>query len=191
VDLSPDLVAAVAAEVQAALLPYVDADWSVPARDMEWSCAETVAHIADSFFAHAARIVARPTEWFVPASVVADEPGSPRHLLQVADACAGLLAAAAAVADPATRAYHPWGASDPAGSVAMGAAEGLLHAWDVGTTLGGDWRPPDALCEPVVARLFPDAPGGVDAADALLWCTGRVALPGRPRRTEWRWYGEP
>jgi hypothetical protein len=36
----------------------------------------------------------------------------------------------------------------------------------------------------VPARLFPDAPDG-DPAAALLWCTGRIALPDRPRRTGW------
>jgi hypothetical protein len=38
----------------------------------------------------------------------------------------------------------------------------------------------DLLAYAVVARLFPDQPG----AD-LLWCTGRIALPGRPRRPHW------
>jgi len=190
-DLSPGLVAAVAAETRVALEPFLDADWSVPARGLDWSCARTAVHLADSQFAHAARIVARPTEWFVPATVVVDEPGDPRQLLQVFGACAGLLVAAATGADPSSRAYHPWGASDPAGSMAMGAAEGLLHTWDVVGGLGGDWRPPDDLCRPAIERLFPDAPTDVGAADALLWCTGRVALPGHPRRTEWRWYGEP
>jgi hypothetical protein len=36
----------------------------------------------------------------------------------------------------------------------------------------------------VLARLFPDAPGG-DPVAVLLWCTGRIALPDRPRRTRW------
>jgi hypothetical protein len=44
-------------------------------------------------------------------------------------------------------------------------------------------KPPANLAAPVVARLFPDAPAG-DPGDVLLWCTGRIALPDHPRRTE-------
>ena len=190
--VTPDLIAEVAGETHTALARFVDADWSVPARDLEWSCRATAVHIADSYFAHAARIVARPREWFVPAEVVAEESAGPQELLQVVDACAELLRGAGIIADPATRAWHPWGFSDPAGSLAMGAAEGLLHTWDIVGGLGGDWRPPAELCRPVLARLFPDAPdvADVDPSEALLWCTGRVALPSRPRRTTWRWYGD-
>jgi uncharacterized protein (TIGR03083 family) len=185
--MDPDLVTSVTGETRAALAPFLDADWSVPAPGLEWSCREVAAHLADSYFAHAARVVAQPTEWFVPAGVVVDEPQDPAQLLDVIDACAGLLRAAAMSADPASRAWHVWGASDPAGSVAMGAAEGLVHTWDVSSGLGGDWRPPAELCRPVVDRLFPDAPDG-DAGDALLWCTGRIALPDRPRQERWRWW---
>jgi hypothetical protein len=49
----------------------------------------------------------------------------------------------------------------------------------------------------VLRRLFPHVTREVldsDDADAwqtLLWSTGRTALPGHPRLTEWRWYGAP
>ncbi len=187
--MDPDLVARVAAASHAALEPFLDADWSVPARDLERSCARTLEHLADSYFAHAARITGRPAEWFVPATLTLDDPADNRATLLVLDACAGLLRGAAVVGDPESTAYHPWGASDPSGSVAMGCAEALLHTYDVVAGLGGSWTPPDDLAAPVLARLF-DAPDGVPAGDALLWCAGRVALPGRPRRDEWRWYGE-
>jgi uncharacterized protein (TIGR03083 family) len=187
---TPELLTRVADETQRALAPYGDADWSVPAPGLDWSCRQTAVHLADSYFAHAARIVARPQDWFVPAEVTVEASAGPRELLQVIDACAGLLRCAATGADPAGRAYHPWGASDPAGTVAMGAAEGLVHTFDIAGGLGRDWRPPADLCRPVLARLFPDSPD-VDPSDALLWCTGRVALADRPRRDSWRWYSAP
>jgi hypothetical protein len=107
-------------------------------------------------------------------------------LLEVIDTCAELLRYAGANADPATRAWHPDGMSDPSGWLAMGIVEGLAHTWDIGSTLGSDWRPPAELCRPAIERLFPDAPDG-DPSDVLLWCTGRIALPDRPRQRTWQW----
>ena len=185
---TPDLIARVARASRGALEPLLGADWSVPAHDMEWSCRETAVHLADAYFHHAARIAAQPQHAFVPAAITVDEPQDTEQLLEVIGACAELLRCAAAVADPSTRAWHPWGTSDPAGSIAMGAAEGLLHTWDICAGLGNDWLPPADLCRPVLERLFPDAPEG-DPTDTLLWCTGREALPDRPRLTSWRWYG--
>jgi hypothetical protein len=188
--VTPGLVTAVAAASRRALAPYLDADWSVPARGVDWTCYETAAHLADGWFAHAARIAGQPTEWFVPATLTVDDPVTPVRLLQVFDACAELLRCAAIVTDAQSRAYHPWGASDPAGSVAMASAEALVHTWDIVGGLGGDWRPPDELARPVLDRIFPDAPAG-PAGDVLLWCCGRIALPDHPRQETWRWYGEP
>jgi hypothetical protein len=186
VALTPDLIARVAEETRTALSPLVRADWSVPARDLEWSCRQTAVHLADAYFAHAARIVAQPQDWFVPAEVVVDDSVDPERLLQVIGACAELLRCAGIVADPRTRAWHPWGTSDTAGSIAMGAAEGLVHTGDIAAGLGSDWRPPAELCRPVIDRIFPDAPDA-DPTDVLLWCTGRAALPDLPRQATWRW----
>ena len=189
--LTPSLIERVAAETRVALTPLLEADWSRPALpDGEWSCWQTGEHLADSYFAHAARIVGRPTEWFVPAAVRVDDGASPAQVLQVVDTCAELLRQAGTGADPASRAYHPWGTSEPEGSIAMGAVEGLVHTWDISTALGGHWHPPASLCAPAIERLFPDAPNvaDVDAGAVLLWCTGRVALADHPRRTSWRWY---
>ncbi len=185
-ELAPELLDRVTEQTRIALTPIVAADWSVPAHDMDWSCRQTAVHLADAYFAHAVRLVARPRQDWLPGEVVASS-ASPEELLDVIDACARLFRCAAGCADPASRAWHPWGASDLAGTVAMGAAEGLLHTWDITAALGSDWRPPAALCAPVIERLFPDAPEA-DPTDALLWLTGRVALAGLPRRTTWRWY---
>jgi uncharacterized protein (TIGR03083 family) len=188
--MDPGILTRVHAETVAALAPHLGADWSVPGAG-DWSARDVALHLADAYFAHAARVVGQPAEWFVPATLTVDEPQEPERIVQVIGASAGLLRCAALDADPASRAYHPWGTSDPAGSVAMGAAEGLVHTWDVANALGSGWRPPDDLAAPVVERLFPDAPPDADPGDALLWCTGRIALPGHPQRTTWRWYAAP
>lgn len=41
-------VTAAVAETHRVLGPHTDADWSVPAGSLEWSCRETAAHIAQS-----------------------------------------------------------------------------------------------------------------------------------------------
>jgi hypothetical protein len=188
--LSPDLIARVDEQTGVALSPFVGADWSVGAGELEWSCWETGAHLADAYWHHAARILAQPTEAFLPAEVRMEDWADVEGLLRVIGVNAELLRRAAVDADPASRAWHDWGTSDPAGTIAMGGAEGLVHTWDMAHGLGSDWRPPAELCVPVLERLFPGAPGG-DPASVLLWSTGREALPGRERLTKWRWYSSP
>lgn len=190
--VSPDLLPAVVQQVREALTPLADQDWSVPARDLEWNCHQTAAHIADSHFAQATQITAQPQDDFIPADVSVGPDVPPFQLLDVIEACAGLLQAAATCADPDLIAWHPLGSADPSGWVAMGIVDGLVHTWDISTALGSSWRPPTDLCAPAIKRLFPDAPEGFDLAETLLWCTGRIALTDRPRQDRtWRWHSAP
>lgn len=186
VTVTPDLISRTAHATQEALEPAARGDWSVRARDLEWSCWRTGVHLADGYFAHACQILATRPKGFLPIEVSVEESATPEDLLEVIGACAELLRCAATLADPATRAWHPWGTSDPAGSIAMGVVEALVHTYDIAVGLGLDWRPPAELCPLVLGRLFPDAPDG-DPTDVLLWCTGRTAMRDRPRRTSWRW----
>ncbi|MFF2658225.1 hypothetical protein ACFVUH_12760 [Kitasatospora sp. NPDC058032] len=135
----------------------------------------------------------------------------PDGLLEVLEASGGLMVAIARARTPEVRAFHPWGLADPAGFVAMSLVETLVHVHDVAEGLGLPWQPPADVCRRTLARLFPDVtPGAMPdpAPDAepdatsdpapdpaapwptLLWATGRAAAPGRPRRTEWRWYAD-
>ncbi|MFF3007981.1 maleylpyruvate isomerase N-terminal domain-containing protein [Kitasatospora sp. NPDC057940] len=184
-----------------------DADWSRPAGTVAWDCWTTVEHLADDLLAYAAQLgpAAPPRERYVPFATERRFPGGPNNfvradrasgpdgLVEVLEASGGLMVAIARAAAPEVRAYHPWGVADPAGFVAMGLVETLVHLHDVAQGLGLPWDPPAGLCRRVLARLFPDVP--VTPADApwptLLWATGRTALPGRPLRTDWRWYARP
>ena len=100
--------------------------------------------------------------------------------------CAELLRLAVSAASPERRAWHPNGTSDPEGFAAMGVVEMLVHTYDITRGLGLEWTPPSELSAPVLARLFPGAPPG-NPSGVLLWCTGRAALPNRPRLDRWRW----
>ncbi len=181
-----ELVGTATEELRRALTPAAEADWSVAAGDVEWSCRRTAAHIADDLFSYASQVLARPVAGYLPVEAVIEERGTNAEVLDVVVMCGDLLRLAVDAAPLEARAWHPCGISDPDGFAAMGALETLVHGYDIARGLGVEWLPPDALCAPVVARLFPDAPAG-SPAQVLLHCAGRLPLGDRPRLTEWRW----
>ncbi|MUN39729.1 maleylpyruvate isomerase N-terminal domain-containing protein [Actinomadura litoris] len=174
--------------------------WDSKAGTLEWTCWETVEHLADDLFAYAAQLGPRrppqdrevPFLWERrrpggPANVIyADRSAGPEGLLDVLESCGALLVAMARCTPPEVRSHHGFGLSDPAGFAAMGAVEVLVHTHDLAAGLGLTWEPPGDLCAGVLTRLFPGAPEG-DPWQVLLWSTGRGDLPGRARVTTWRW----
>ncbi|MFE4384299.1 VOC family protein [Streptomyces cyaneofuscatus] len=179
--------------------------WDTPAGTLEWTCWETVEHLGDDLFAYAVQLGPRtppldrevPYRWTADRqgapsnSVFADRAAGPAGLLATLEASGALLASMARTTPPEVRSYHGFGVSDPEGFAAMGVVETLVHTHDLAEGLGLGWAPPGALCDRVLARLFPDAPAGGDRWTVLLWATGRAELPDHPRRTEWRWDGRP
>ncbi|WP_306205199.1 maleylpyruvate isomerase N-terminal domain-containing protein [Actinoplanes sp. RD1] len=176
-------VGAAVDEMVRTLTPYVARDWTAPAGSLDWSCWTTAAHVAHDLLAYAGQLAGRPDADYLPFDLVVHADAPPEQVLRVVAACGRLLCDALATAPPTTRAWH-WGPTDPTGFAALGVNEALLHTWDITQGLAVPWRPPPALCELVLARLFPHAPA-VAPPEALLWCTGRAALPGRPRLTSW------
>ncbi|MES9538356.1 maleylpyruvate isomerase N-terminal domain-containing protein [Actinomadura sp. NPDC000600] len=179
--------------------------WDAKAGSLEWTCWETVEHLSDDLFAYAAQLAPRtpPTDGEVPFvweskrsggpanAIHADRDAGAAGLLQVLDACGGMLSAVVRCTAPDVRAHHVFGASDAEGFAAMGIVETLVHMYDLADGLGLPWEPPADLCARVLGRLFPGAPQDTDPWATLLWATGRGDLPGRPRVTSWRWYGSP
>ncbi|WP_338694176.1 hypothetical protein V2W30_05780 [Streptomyces sp. Q6] len=188
-----------------ALRPALDADWDVPAGSLEWTCWETGEHLADDLFSYAGRIgslrpstqAQEPYGWAKrrpegPANTItADREFGPAALLDVLEACGGLLVAVVRATPSTARGYHVFGISDPEGFAAMGVVETLLHAHDLARGLGVDFEAPADLCARALHRLFPDAPAGFAPWPTLLWLTGRGELPGHERVGTWRWYGAP
>jgi hypothetical protein len=181
-----DLISEATAELRRVLAGTLDADWSVPAGDLEWTCRETGEHIADDLFSYASQVLARPTRGYLPVEARLESRATPETLIRVVAMCGDLLRLAVAATPRDARAWHPNGVSDPEGFAAMGIVEVLVHTHDIAIGLGVEWRPPGGLSAPVLLRLFPDAPSG-DPSDVLLWCTGRAALGELPRQTQWRW----
>ncbi len=177
--------------------------WDGKAGSLEWDCWETVEHLTDDLFAYAVQLGPRrpPLEGPVPFvwesrrpggpsnAVHADRAAGPVGLLQVLEASGALLVAMVRTTPPRVRAHHVFGVSDPGGFAAMGTVETLVHTHDLAEGLQLAWNPPADVCARVLARLFPDVPEDTDPWRTLLWATGRAELPGRPRRTAWRWYG--
>jgi hypothetical protein len=182
-----------------------DADWQAKAGSLEWTCWETVEHLADDLFQYATQLGPRvppmdddvPFDWQPrrpggPSNIVyADPDAGPDGLLQVLEASGALLVSMVRTKPPEVLSYHGYGASDPEGFAAMGTVETIVHLHDIAAGLGLSWEPPGELCDRVLYRLFPDAPADPDRWRTLLWATGRADLPGHERRTTWRWNGTP
>jgi DinB family protein len=185
-----DLKAAAGASV-GALAGYTDLDWQqVPAAGLDWSCWQTTLHIVDCLYFYAMQVVYGDPDSYLCTELALDDSASPPRLLAALSAHAELLRRVAVSADPELRAHHNYGVSDAAGFAAMGVVEMLIHTFDVvrGLNPADQWRPPAELAAPVIARLFPNAPGG-DPAEVLLYCCGRADLGALPRQTGWQWDG--
>jgi hypothetical protein len=173
-------------EMRAALTPATEQSWEVRAGDLEWTCRATAAHVADDLFSYASQVIAQPHHGYLPIEAMIDPAASNLESLRAVVMCGRLLRLAVDAADPAARAWHPYGTSDPDGFAAMGVVEVLVHCHDIATGLGIEWRPPSQLCVPVLQRLFPEAPPG-EPSEVLLHVTGRRALTGLDRVTHWSW----
>ena len=145
---------------------------------MEWSCRGVVEHVSDDLFAYAAALAPGTPEtrvdvpfarWAEPAgdeqTIHTDPAAGNAGVVQVLDACGGLLSAVARTRGADARGWHPYGVSDPDGFAAMGTVETLLHLYDVAGPLGLAWHPDPDVVRRVLERLFPDEP--TDRAVAL------------------------
>jgi len=182
-DMNGGHVEEAVAEMARVLTPYATADWHIPAGTLDWTCWTTAAHVAHDITAYAMQLVTRETRRYLPLDLLVRPGTPPREVLDVVTAAGRLLATTVTAAPPDARAWH-WGPADASGFAALGVNETLIHTYDISQGLGVRWLPPASLSAAVLARLFPDAPDG-DPVRTLLWCTGRIDLPGRPRLTSW------
>lgn len=173
-------------QMRSLLGSVADTSWAAPAGDVEWSCRDTAVHVADDLFSYASQIIAEPQGSYLPIDIVVDPNATNRQILDAIVMCGQMLEQAVENAHPEARGWHPYGVSDGSGFAAMGAVEILVHTYDMASGLGLEWKPPAALCAPLLDRLFPNAPTG-DPAAVLLYCCGRAPLGERPRLEAWSW----
>lgn len=192
-----DDLAAVLASALDALRPAVDLDWGAPAGDLAWTCAKTCAHVADDLVAFAAQLAARVPSGYAPFLTSPRRRTAPAGLLTNLEAGGALLVLAARAALPDARGFHGWGMADAEGFAALGAAEVIVHTYDIASGLGVSYAPGPDLCHALLDRLGRDLDltdsdlANADSVEVLLWASGRRDLPGRPRRTRWRWWPAP
>lgn len=171
------------------LLKGADQDWSRPAGALAWTCRQTLDHLALGLTGYTGLLIARPDDRYITLFASLDPQASVPACLDGLRIAASLLVSTVRDTPAEVRAWHPWGHSDPTGFAAMGITELVVHTYDITRTLGLSWTPSDDLGAAVLDRLFPDAPAGHGPSRTLLWCTGRVPLPGLPRRAHWQWDG--
>lgn len=176
----------------AALSGAVDADWSVPAGGVRWSCARTAAHVADDLVAYAVQLAHQARGAYLPFTFAPRRRTPPAGLLDLVAATAAVLADTVAAAPAGARGYHAFGVADAEGFAALGVGEIVLHTNDIATGLGVPYAPePDHIIR-VVGRLLPQLTATADDPwPALLWATGRRDLAGRDRVRRWRWFPAP
>src|SRR5580692_7049783 len=98
-----DLPAAARAST-AALAGYTDLDWQqVPAGGLQWSCQQTVLHMADCLYFYAMQVIYGQPDGYLCTELALDDSASPPRLLAALSAHAELLHRIARSADPAVR----------------------------------------------------------------------------------------
>lgn len=173
------------------LKPHVDADWSVTAGDLEWTCRRALDHTIDVLLWYAGNLAMLATKRRGHVRD-GDANGSTARLLVALVSSGHILARVAEATPRGARGYHGSGMADAAGFLAMGCDETLVHGNDICSGLGLELRPPGEICVRVVSRLFPWAPEHDDPWGRLLWCNGRLALPDHDRLgPEWGWWCAP
>ncbi len=162
------------------LEPHLDRDWTVAAGLLEWSCRETVAHIADALGFYTVHLASQATEW-LKFDIVPHPDATHLHLLRLVQAVGAAFAHVIEATPPDVQAFHHSGMWDRTGFAAMGSLETLVHTGDVAAGLEIAFDPPRDVCQAVVERLFLAAPRDRDPWDVLSWATGRGELLGRER----------
>lgn len=189
-EIVPDHPARTAAACCAALAVARDADWSVPARGLEWSCHRTLQHMAEAQLTYATHLACRSRER--RPVVRGGEPPPVADLLQIVAANAIILTDVIRAAPADARGWHPSGMADRTGFAAMSCTELVIHTADVAAALGVPFQPTDELAWSIVERLFPWAPTQGDGWQVLQWACGRVALPEHARLgPDWYWHSPP
>ncbi len=150
--------------------------WESPAANVGWSCWSTADHICSDFAHYAAQVIGQPRDHYVKFSFDTSRATTPDELREVVRVSGGLLAAAVRAASPGCLGWHPHGYFTAAGFAAIGAAEGLVHGYDIAAGLNMSWSPDQRLCEQVLSAVFPGAAHdvAVSAFEGLLIQTGRT-----------------
>lgn len=173
---------------QALLGAAADRDWARRIPEMDWTVAEAVGHMAEGTLWYATDLAAgerRSTPWSCGSRPRRTGPTS---------------SGPSACSPPCSPGWssHPAGrprrAPDGPGRRIRVRGHGLRRAASPQRRRRRrprrPLRPAARLVKATLTRLFPWAPDA-DPWPALLWCNGRIALPGLPRQDRWAWHCAP
>jgi uncharacterized protein (TIGR03083 family) len=165
-------------------------DWTRPIPEMDWTVAEAVGHMAGGTLWYASDLAAGERK--LETMELRVRPGTANtDLIRTIGVVATVLARVIDASPAGARGWHPMGQADASGFAAMACDELLVHTDDAARGLGVPFTPPDGLVRATLTRLFPWAPPDTDPWPALLWCNGRVELPGLSRQGRWAWHCAP
>ena len=180
-----------AAETTRAALATAPAEaWSARVPHLSWTVRETVAHTVRTACFCGIDLAASPLRMRAP-SVVVDAAAAPGELLDGLLGAARLTWHVLVAAPPGALGYDPDGPADATGFAAMCCAELVIHGWDAAQGLGVPLAAGADLASAVLARLFPELDPGTDPWSVLLWACGRIALPDKEKRVDWKWRVRP
>ena len=170
--VEPDAVIAAAGAVDSALRPFLDADWSVPAGNVEWSVEQTVVHLIGAPAKYTLYLASRSPR-FIALNMAAWPDATYEELVASIVPVATGLAAVAGATPSEVRAFHADGPMAPGEFLAMACVELLVHCHDAVTGLGGRFSPPPDLVASVLQSAFPKVVVNVSPWRALVEATGR------------------
>lgn len=175
------------------LRPAVEVDWSVPAGTLEWTCWATAEHLGQVFAHYGSQLAIRARTRYVRWAARVQQPDAPpAGALDFVEGIGRMFAMVVRGSAPDVRIFHPYGRADPEGMAGGACIEALIHGYDIASGLGLRFDPPIALCDGILARMWPHLPDlQTDSWTALRWATGRVELPGRPHADTWKWRATP
>lgn len=137
--------------VAAAWLRGADADWSVNAGTLEWSCTKTADHCYDATLAIgyflASRRQDRYPDWGGLFTV--GENATPEQFAEAIAVAGRLVAGVVATTPPDVEAIlmrNPVVLAPPTDFAPRAALEAILHGHDVAQGLGVEFRPPTGVC---------------------------------------------
>jgi hypothetical protein len=188
--VTPEHVRRAAAICRSTLTPALEEDWSVPAGALTWTCRETLDHVSDALGFYCGQLSTHADSQR-PRFRNGDPGATIPALFDAIDSGVAMLGAIATANPPPVRAFHRMGFSDAEGFLAMACEEILVHTWDIAQGLGLTLAAPEDLSRAVLHRIFPWAPTDSSAWESQLWCSDRIALPGKGKIESWGWHGAP
>lgn len=132
--------------------------WAAPAGDVEWSCRDTVVHMAGDVFSYASQVIAESRGNYLPIDVVIDPYATSRQILDAIAMCGRMLEPAVENAPPRSGAGTHTECRTASVSLRWGAVEVPAHTYDMANVLRLEWKPPAALCTPLLDQLSPTRP---------------------------------